>query len=381
MLPALYVNKYLVLNNIITFKRRFGDEYFFNIVSLVCNTLEKQNILFDFQYGIIRPSFENRNQPKKNLVIFHYDCIKDVEILLNKLATQSLYDKILLFSAQLDSTHVQSHKYQIINWGSDLLFQQHDYQNLEGQLTKSFDSDKHWISITGHPRIHRIIACILLKGLGWDQFGDIRFNPCTMHDFSIWNEFIDAHNTYSMPDNDWDHLFERGYELIKTGPYVCNGLDRQQIYDLNRTDNARNFDLRLRLIYKETAVEIVNETTSNHPGTHCTEKFLNSVYGFNIPIVLGPKGVVRYLEDLGFDMFRDIVDHSYDEIESPGYRILLAILKNKTLLTEKQKCIEVWQQLYPRLMANYEFAKKHLHTSCKKKTLEKFSDALYWLKE
>ena len=46
-----------------------------------------------------------------------------------------------------------------------------------------------------------------------------------------------------------------------------------------------------------------------------TEKSVKPFYNLQIPIIFGHKGIIKYFEDLGFDMFRDIVNHNYDEID------------------------------------------------------------------
>jgi hypothetical protein len=52
-----------------------------------------------------------------------------------------------------------------------------------------------------------------------------------------------------------------------------------------------------------------------------TEKSYKPFYWHKIPLVLGNVGNQHYLESLGFDIFRDIIDHSYDLEKDRDVRI------------------------------------------------------------
>jgi hypothetical protein len=52
-----------------------------------------------------------------------------------------------------------------------------------------------------------------------------------------------------------------------------------------------------------------------------TEKTVKTFCGFQIPVFVATAGFVNEIRDLGFDLFDDIVDHSYDRIEDPALRM------------------------------------------------------------
>ena len=48
-----------------------------------------------------------------------------------------------------------------------------------------------------------------------------------------------------------------------------------------------------------------------------TEKSIKPFYSiYRFPIIFGYKGIIKYFENLGFDMFRDIINHNYDEVDN-----------------------------------------------------------------
>jgi hypothetical protein len=62
----------------------------------------------------------------------------------------------------------------------------------------------------------------------------------------------------------------------------------------------------------QSYVSITTETyffeNENARNVNFSEKSLKSFYGFNIPLILGQPTSIRYLKDLGFDMFEDLFD-------------------------------------------------------------------------
>ena len=62
----------------------------------------------------------------------------------------------------------------------------------------------------------------------------------------------------------------------------------------------------------QSYVSITTETyffeNGNAKNVNFSEKSLKAFYGFNIPLILGQPTSIRYLKDLGFDMFEDLFD-------------------------------------------------------------------------
>ena len=77
------------------------------------------------------------------------------------------------------------------------------------------------------------------------------------------------------------------------------------------TENDDNF-IRLADVYGSCAVNIVTETEYNTTPGIISEKTLMAFAAQQIPIVIGHSNAVQHCKELGFDMFDDLVDTSYD---------------------------------------------------------------------
>lgn len=96
------------------------------------------------------------------------------------------------------------------------------------------------------------------------------------------------------------------------------------------TENDENF-VRLLPVYGSAAVNIVTETQYDHrPGVIC-EKTLFAMVAQQIPILIGYPGIIADCKEMGFDMFEDVVDTSYDFLPNEE-RVEQAILRNQDLI-------------------------------------------------
>lgn len=77
------------------------------------------------------------------------------------------------------------------------------------------------------------------------------------------------------------------------------------------TENHENWQ-RLVPVYSDCDVNVVTETIYDNPLGIITEKTLMAFFARQLPIVIGYPGIVEHCEQLGFDMFRDIVNTNYD---------------------------------------------------------------------
>lgn len=116
------------------------------------------------------------------------------------------------------------------------------------------------------------------------------------------------------------------------------------------TSNEENF-VRLGKVYGSCAFNIVTETLYNeYPGLY-SEKTLLAFLAHQIPIVISTPRLVEKLREMGFDMFDDIVDHSYDTMPN-HVRVEQALLLNQSVILDS--CDTAYLQ--DRLAANCDLA-------------------------
>lgn len=114
-------------------------------------------------------------------------------------------------------------------------------------------------------------------------------------------------------------------------------------------NNEENF-IRLADIYGTCAVNIVTETHYDHSPGIVTEKTLMAFAAQQVPVVIGYQGIVQDCRELGFDMFDDLVDTSYDLLPNDT-RVEQALVRNQKLI-----CGSVDISAFAgRLAANREF--------------------------
>lgn len=114
-------------------------------------------------------------------------------------------------------------------------------------------------------------------------------------------------------------------------------------------ENYNNF-LNLAYVYGSAPVNIVTETEYDPPIGIVTEKTLLAIAAQQVPVIIGHQGIVQHCRDLGFDMFDDLVNNSYDFLPNE-VRVEQALLLNRDLILGR-KDLSPYQQ---RLKANREY--------------------------
>jgi len=110
--------------------------------------------------------------------------------------------------------------------------------------------------------------------------------------------------------------------------------------------------------FESSAVSLITE--SSHylsPGERCaiwTEKSIFPVLALTMPIWIGGYGAAEDWQRMGFDVFDDIIDHSYQFCATLTERCYRAIADNCEILQDLDLARAVRQQVMPRLIKNRE---------------------------
>ena len=108
--------------------------------------------------------------------------------------------------------------------------------------------------------------------------------------------------------------------------------------------------------YEQHAVNIVTETCMEWP--YVSEKTAKPFAARQIPILIGSAGINRFMQDLGLDMFSDIVPwHTWDEILDNRER-LNKIADFIIDWVNKDDMLEIYRLVIDRVEKN----KRHFHS-------------------
>lgn len=138
------------------------------------------------------------------------------------------------------------------------------------------------------------------------------------------------------------------------------------------TENEDNF-VRLNYVYGDCDINVVTETIYDYSPGIISEKTLQAFLGLQIPILIGYQGIVEHCRSLGFDMFDDVVDNSYDNLPN-DQRLTAALDLNWHLLNNgidrsnyidrlranQQHLLTSWPE---QLISNYNQQVNEIHSS------------------
>jgi len=111
--------------------------------------------------------------------------------------------------------------------------------------------------------------------------------------------------------------------------------------------------------YQNTYVNIVTESCYYDKEIHITEKSMKPFYFYQFPLFLSSYNHVKYLKErFGFDMFDDIIDHSYDNMPDNRLRLIMFFDEIKRLSENKEKLIEFYKNNKSRFIYNKDLVVK-----------------------
>lgn len=124
-----------------------------------------------------------------------------------------------------------------------------------------------------------------------------------------------------------------------TGTFVNDIVKNKKVLVLDRTNKQIHNDDRSQetYIYKNTSVSLVTETyPDSKRGLFVTEKSYKPLANCHFQIWIAQSGIVDFFRSLGFDVFDDVIDNGYDNIQDDVPRFNLAINSLKQFLKDIQ---------------------------------------------
>jgi hypothetical protein len=149
--------------------------------------------------------------------------------------------------------------------------------------------------------------------------------------------------------DDWDDTLYRQLipdDLTHLFPMYADGIVKRNNY--TSTYPQRAIDSIIKVVLESTYDDVI---IPNNPYdfSYCggvfsdrvmlTEKTFFGFQSYQIPLYVTVRGHVQVVRDLGFDVFDDIVDHSYDLEADPAKRIQMVADELERLLHNKDSIV------------------------------------------
>lgn len=193
-----------------------------------------------------------------------------------------------------------------------------------------------WLSLNSNTKLHKVLTVCYLLSKDYYRNGYITFDMKTPPIVS----YDQYRNISKIPTYEMRSDFAKGYVRFKAKDFNALRIRKFPQEDLRV---AYNYNVNLSPVYKSIAVEVITGTMFFEKTPVLSEKEMQSIYAKNFPIYMNGVGMAREMKNLfDVDIFEDIIDHSYDEIEDHFERLAAAIDRNQHLLDGSTNIRELW---------------------------------------
>lgn len=259
---------------------------------------------------------------------------------------------ILVTSLENLDKEITSPNVTIIPMGGDITNQSQTFKDYKFVQDKVYYDPINFCCFNRGLRNHRTYLVSLLYGLELNKQGKISYLGIDSN-----TRIDDVFKNYDLESDEYGKIIKRGFNDFKE----IATQDDYDIYGNSPNNNLTNFNDSLSIKYKNTFVELVTDTSYNEYGFNLTEKFLHSVNGCNIPIIVSSPGYVNFLREIGLDVFDDIVNHSYDN-EIDKVKRITSMLENNMELLLTDKAFRIFESNKNRFLYNRNFVENELLT-------------------
>lgn len=122
--------------------------------------------------------------------------------------------------------------------------------------------------------------------------------------------------------------------LMPTNYMIGSEVQMEQGILSGSITNGENYKhLLQKTVFEPSCISLITEPTYMEKEALITEKTIMAIYGGTIPLWVGGWRCADAMRAQGFDVFDDIVDHSYQSLADPWDRINRSIQLNQELLS------------------------------------------------
>jgi hypothetical protein len=326
------VDNWEKIQAVIDRKPPIGDE--------VMEYLRNQNNFFLMMLTAHEPEGEQSFQCLKDFIDKHSIPPKKIFIVNNNSKLNELKHK-----HELD---INVHSIKFIPNSSNLTL---------SRIESVFNKDKEGKFFLCHnksPKPHRYAILVLLKNkniledVNWSLVSGFKFKDelffChlfTKEDTQKYNEEIEFFTSIDVKKSEYE-LQEKWFNPNSTEINV-EGLP----YWMRIPEKPETFE--------NSYVNIVTESSfiDSESVVHITEKSFRPFYFYQLPIFVSSHNHVKYLKEIyGFDMFEDVINHSYDDVVDDRNRLFEIMKEIKRLDENKETIKEFYKKNYDRFEKN-----------------------------
>lgn len=192
-------------------------------------------------------------------------------------------------------------------WMYDYISSIEKYKIEVNQETNFFPK---FLCLNGRPDVHRYFVIQQLKDRNLLDFGLVSFL-----------------NRYNQIEN--KHYYKEFKDLYKSETNFVDDIHLgKKLLLLDKTNEEIHSDDRshAKFLYSSTSISLITETyADNRPGCFITEKSWKPIANLHFPIWVAQRGIVDAFRQMGYDVFDDIIDHSYDKEKKQETRWAKAI--------------------------------------------------------
>jgi hypothetical protein len=212
---------------------------------------------------------------------------------------------------------------------------------------KTIKKDYHFLSFNRSSRLHRIVICTEL--LCDSRFKD-KFILSLMPTTNEKKFPIDFYRiVFSSLNDDYKFSKKKLLNFLRNFDSTIGiKYDTEELYSFNLTRSIN------REAQRKTFVNIVNETLYEDNTIYITEKTVKPISCAQPFIILGNKGSLKKLKEMGYMTFDRWWDESYDDGENIDCRIEKVVQVIREISTwDSDKCFEVTQEMEETLIHNF----------------------------
>jgi len=202
------------------------------------------------------------------------------------------------------------------------------------------------------PRFHREFLLVLIEHF---KLTNYNYTLC-------WKKPAISTSTLSALTEKYKQLILDTPITIDTKNFLLgqeNLLDRGLQY--KHVQNSENYQKFLQKeVFEPTCISVVTEPAFFEKETIITEKTLMSIYSGTLPIWVGGWCCADIMREYGFDVFDDIIDHSYQNMEDPFDRCYYAVERNLDVLKDFDRANNFVQSNRGRFEHNLQLLKDNV---------------------